>query len=76
MLPVGIPINKLSDSKGNLSEIQSAGDVNRFFLWLHDVYGIVAAFYWGPRYTVSVASLKLIQELKAHEGSLSLLCFH
>lgn len=70
MLPRGVPINKISKSRGNLDEIQKFGNVNAFLTWLHDVYGPLAAFHWGCRYVVSINSLILVEKLKRYEKSM------
>ncbi|KAI6176807.1 hypothetical protein M3Y97_00838800 [Aphelenchoides bicaudatus] len=70
VLPVATPINTISSSKGNLAEIQELGSVEAFFKWLHATYGTLAAFYWGPRYVVSVGSMELANALKQYQSSL------
>ncbi|KAI6239037.1 hypothetical protein M3Y99_00605500 [Aphelenchoides fujianensis] len=70
VLPVGIPINKLSTSVGNLLEIQEQGSVNGFFQWLHGIYGPLAAFHWGPRYVVAVGTFELVRSIREHLESI------
>jgi len=69
-LPRGVPIHTISKSRGNLDEIKELGDVNSFLQWLHAIYGPLAAFHWGARYTICVSCLKLVHSLKKYSVSL------
>ncbi|KAJ8024894.1 Cytochrome P450 20A1 [Holothuria leucospilota] len=53
-----------SKKKGNLPDIKAAGSLHEFLVKLHKQYGPIASFWFGPTFTVSVASPDLLQDLK------------
>ena len=48
---------------GNLGDISKAGSLHEFLMGLHKDFGPIASFWWGKRYTVSIASAELFQEV-------------
>ena len=48
---------------GNLGDISKAGSLHEFLMVLHKDFGPIASFWWGKRYTVSIASAELFQEV-------------
>ncbi|KAJ8024895.1 Cytochrome P450 20A1 [Holothuria leucospilota] len=50
--------------KGNLPDIKAAGSLHEFLVKLHKQYGPIASFWFGPTFTVSVASPDILQDLK------------
>ncbi|KAI6234984.1 hypothetical protein M3Y95_00003600 [Aphelenchoides besseyi] len=71
VIPIGVPINTISKSTGNLPEIQQHKHVNLFLKWLNEMYGPLAAFHWGPRYTIAVGTLELVRELQSQLRSMN-----
>ncbi|XP_071812073.1 cytochrome P450 20A1-like [Apostichopus japonicus] len=54
-----------SDSKeGNFPDIAAAGSLHEFLAKLHADHGPIASFWYGPKFTVSVASPDLLSDLK------------
>lgn len=52
-----------SDSKeGNLPDIRKAGSIHQFLKQLHEDHGDIAGFWFGERFTVSIASPDLFKE--------------
>ncbi|KAJ8023977.1 Cytochrome P450 20A1 [Holothuria leucospilota] len=50
---------------GNLPNIGAAGSLHEFLVKLHKQYGPIASFWYGDKFTVSVASPVMFKELKA-----------
>lgn len=54
-----------SDTReGNLPEIIAAGSLHEFLVKLHKEHGPIASFWYGPKFTVSVASPDVLSDLK------------
>ncbi|XP_052805884.1 cytochrome P450 20A1-like [Mya arenaria] len=53
------PVNK---EDGNLGDIARAGSLHEFLMQLHEDYGPVASFWWGPTYTVSICEEDLFKQ--------------
>ena len=57
-------LNMLSFSRdGNLGDISKAGSFHEFLVDLHKEFGPIASFWWGRKYTVSIASAELFEEI-------------
>ena len=48
---------------GNLGDISKAGSFHVFLVDLHKEFGPIASFWWGRKYTVSIASAELFEEI-------------
>ena len=48
---------------GNLGDISKAGSFHEFLVDLHKEFGTIASFWWGEKYTVSIASAELFEEI-------------
>ncbi|KAJ8024897.1 Cytochrome P450 20A1 [Holothuria leucospilota] len=49
---------------GNLDKIEASGSLHQFLKQLHQQYGPIASFWFGNKYTVSVASPDMLNDLK------------
>lgn len=47
-----------------MGDISEAGSLHEFLLGLHKQFGPIASFWWGKRYTVSIASAELFEEIE------------
>ena len=56
------PLSDRSPRDGNLPDIVAAGSMHEFLLNLHGKYGAIASFWFGPKFTVSIASPELFRE--------------
>lgn len=50
--------------EGNFPDIAAAGSLHEFLAKLHADHGPIASFWYGPKFTVSVASPDLLSDLK------------
>ncbi|XP_022102314.1 cytochrome P450 20A1-like [Acanthaster planci] len=58
-----IPGMDPSDQReGNLPDLAAAGSMHEFLIYLHEKYGPIASFWFGPKFTVSIASPELFKE--------------
>ena len=48
--------------EGNLPDIKSCGSFHQFLEEIHDIYGDIASFFFGPKLCVSIASPELFKE--------------
>ncbi|XP_038078617.1 cytochrome P450 20A1-like [Patiria miniata] len=48
--------------EGNFPDIGAAGSLHEFLMYLHEKFGPIASFWFGPKYTVSIASPELFRE--------------
>ena len=51
-------------SKGNFEDIQDAGSLHEFLLYLHEEYGPLVSFWWGQQLVVSFGSPEMFNEVK------------
>ncbi|CAD5222632.1 unnamed protein product [Bursaphelenchus xylophilus] len=66
----GQRINELSDSVGNLADIKEHSTVSDFLNYLNVTFGALSAFYWGPRYVVTITDKHTLEQLRAHREHL------
>ncbi|XP_076871761.1 cytochrome P450 20A1 [Brachyhypopomus gauderio] len=60
----GVPgLNPTEEKDGNLQDIVNSGSLHEFLMGLHEQFGSVASFWFGPRPVVSLAS---VHQLRQH----------
>nr|AKH03540.1 cytochrome P450 20A1 [Paracyclopina nana] len=52
------------DISGNIDDITAAGSFHEFLVDLHDKFGPVASFWYGPKYCISVASAPAFKDVQ------------
>lgn len=65
-------LDPLDDITGNIDDITSAGSFHEFLVDLHEKFGPIASFWYGPKYCISVGSataFKDIQHLTDRPGN-------
>ncbi|XP_066521229.1 cytochrome P450 20A1 [Hoplias malabaricus] len=59
----GVPgLNPTEEKDGNLQDIVNRGSLHEFLVGLHDQFGSVASFWFGPRPVVSLGSVDKLRQ--------------
>ena len=70
-------LNASDETLGNLDDITAAGSFHQFLSQLHEKFGPIASFWYGPQYCVSVCNaqgFKDIQYLTDRPGMFLFTC--